>query len=123
MNAINVIKSLKLKYPGKNIVKNNKVKPTEIICELGIQNDGTGIAIAVIDKSVPHIHHVATETYEILKGNLTIYKNNQSFKLSEKEKLVINPEEKHYAEGNETWVKVTSTPPWSPKDHIILNQY
>jgi len=114
MNTEKVINELSQKYPGKKIIKNDEENPTEIICEIE-----SGLAVAVIDKSIAHYHRKTTETYEIIKGELIVYKNSIQYKLKEGDKLTINPEEMHYAVGNESWAKVYSKPAWTQKDHII----
>jgi len=77
------------------------------------------MAVSVIEKSIPHIHHKTTETYTIVKGNLTLHIENEVYELSEGEKCVIEPGKIHWAEGNETWVECYSEPGWVQEDHII----
>jgi len=114
MDIARIIKELSQKYPGRKIIKNNKENTTEIICEIE-----PGFAIAVIDKSEPHFHKKTTEVYEVIKGEISIYKDKRGYKLKKGRKLTIKPKEIHYAIGNETWVKVYSEPAWTPKDHIL----
>ncbi len=114
MDTAKVTQELSQKYPGKKIIKNKGENPTEIICEIE-----PGFAIAVIDKSESHFHKKTTEIYEVTREGLTIYKNNQEYKLQEGDKITIKPGEVHYAIGNETWVKVYSEPAWTLEDHII----
>lgn len=114
MNTQKVVEQLSNKYPGKKIIKIPEYNPKEIICEIS-----PGIAIAVIDKSEPHYHKQIAENYEILKGDLDIYKDNNKHSLTVGDKLIIEPGVIHYAIGDETWVKVTASPPWTPEDHIL----
>ncbi len=114
MNVERIIRELSEKYPRKKIIKNREENPTEIICEVE-----PGLAVAVIDKSITHYHKKTTEIYEKIKGELTVYKNGKQYKLGEGDKITIEPEEVHYAVGNETWVKALSELPWTPEDHII----
>lgn len=121
MQADIVIKKLQELYPGKSIVKNNDLHPTEIICEIepASAHPDYSIAIVVLDKSIPHVHQVTTELYEVLKGELTVTVNNRDHVLQEGDKLTILPGEFHFARGNETWFKTTSSPAWTLGDHII----
>ena len=57
---------------------------------------------------------------EVIKGVLKISKAGKTFMLHEREKIEVMPGEHHTAQGRETWVEVTSTPPWTPKDHILV---
>lgn len=114
MDTEKVIKQLSEKYPGKKIIKNNEENTTEIICEIE-----PGLAIAVIDKSEPHFHKITREVYELIKGELSVYRDNKEYKLKERDKLAIELGEVHFALGDETWVKVYSGPAWTPEDHFL----
>jgi mannose-6-phosphate isomerase-like protein (cupin superfamily) len=115
MDVTKIVKELSNKYPNKKIIKLPEDNPREIICEIS-----PGIAIAVIDKSELHYHKEITETYEMLKGDLVIYKNNEEYKLKSGENLIIEPGVAHCAVGNEAWVRVVANPPWTPDDHILI---
>jgi len=115
MNKKEVIKELSGEYPGKKIIEIPEDNPREIICEIS-----PGVAIAVIDKSEPHYHKEMTETYEILRGDLDVYKDNIKSSLSIGDKITIEPGVIHYAIGDETWVEVTANPPWSSEDHFFV---
>ena len=123
MNVSSIVEELKQKYPGKNIVLNPPVEPSEIICEIepASENPERSVAIAVIDETVEHYHRNTKEIYEVLKGKLKVVKDGAEYELHEGESMVIEPGEKHSAEGHETWIKVTSYPGWSIKDHISSN--
>ena len=43
MNTKNVVNQLKSQYPGKPIIKNSKVEPTEILCEIEPTKEHPGI--------------------------------------------------------------------------------
>ncbi|MCL5410458.1 MAG: cupin domain-containing protein [Patescibacteria group bacterium] len=116
MNKDKVLKELKEKFPGKNIILNNEANPTEIVCEIDPEN---GKAIAVIDESIPHYHNKTREYYIILDGNLELFVDNVKHSLAKDNTFEIDPRQKHYAIGKETWVEVTSVPPWKIEDHII----
>src|SRR3989338_5220876 len=106
MNSKKIIKELKKKYPGKKIIKNNEDNPTEILCEVYPSTNHLehSLAVAVIDKSFPHIHKKSRETYKVTKGKLILYIDNKKYKLSGGEKFIIEPSQVHWAEGDETWV-------------------
>lgn len=114
--ALNIDK-LKKKYPGANIVLNDPRNPTEIVCEVDPKK---GRAIAIIDKSIPHVHKYTKERYIILDGNLDLYVDGVKNELKKGDIFDIKPGQVHYAIGNETWVEALSKPPWTPKDHIII---
>jgi len=119
INAI--IEKLKAAYPGKKIILNDKNNLTEIVCEIDPTSlhPNYSIVIAVIDQSIPHYHKITEESYEILKGELTLWINDQSYVLKEGEKMSVKPGLTHWAKGDETWVKVSSHPGWTKEDHLI----
>ncbi len=116
MNAEKVIEKLKSEYPGKNIVQNSPEEPTEIVCEIDPER---GVAVAVIDRSEPHHHDKIAESYKILSGSLALYIDGSEKELEVGDEFEVYPGEVHFALGDETWVEVTSTPPWSANDHIL----
>jgi len=120
MNAPKIIAQLKSRYPRKTIVKNNEESPTEIICEIvpTVKDSKRSVAIAIIDRSEPHFHKNATERYEVTKGQLILSIDAVEYILHEGDKKTIRPGSVHFATGKETWVKTTSTPGWTPDDHI-----
>lgn len=121
MNSSRIVKELKEKYPGKNIVLLPQENPTEIICEIEptSKHPEYSKAIAVIEKSDPHFHKKSTEKYTILKGKLKITKNGKEYRISEGETFLIKPMDVHFAEGDSVWAEVISTPGWTLQDHIL----
>ena len=77
------------------------------------------MAIAVIDRSVPHYHNEVTELYEVLEGELSVFIDVVEHKLVEGDEFVIKPGSTHYAVGDETWVRCTARPGWTVEDHIM----
>lgn len=120
MRINEVIEELRSKYPGKSILLNDKHNLSEILCEVDptSRHDGFSVAVAVIDKTEPHLHKVTTEVYEVQKGELDLKVNGKTFHLTQGQSFTIQPGEIHEATGNETWVKVTSKPGWRAKDYI-----
>jgi len=123
MNVDRIVKELKTKYPGKNIVINTPENPTEIVCEIepANENPDRSVAIAILDNNIAHYHRRAKEVYEVIRGVLTINVRGKTHVLQKGQKIEINPGEYHTAEGKEVWVKVISTPAWTPDDHVLVN--
>ncbi len=119
MNTRKVVRELKRKYPRKNVVITDPENPTEVICET-LPGKDYSEAIVVIDEIRPHYHKALTETYEIMKGELTHFLGEKKRILKEGESVVIPAGSVHWAEGDEVWFKVTSTPGWTPEDHILV---
>ena len=122
MNAKKVIAELSQKYPGKKIIKLPEDNPTEILCEIdpATNHPQKSVAISIIDKSESHYHKKATETYKVIKGNLSMVIDGHKNKLEAGDSLSIKPRDIHYAIGDETWVEVYSEPGWVPEDHILV---
>lgn len=122
MNHKQLVRELAQKYPGKKVILNNEVEPTEIVCEIEPTDahEAWSEAIAVIDSSIPHIHYKTVEEYEVLEGELTIFLDGEKHVLKKGEVLIINPGIQHHAVGHETWIKVTARPGWKIEDHVII---
>ncbi|MBU2592638.1 cupin domain-containing protein [Patescibacteria group bacterium] len=121
MDSKKVIDELKRKYPGKKIIKNGEDNPSEILCEVdpSTNHPEYSLAVAVIDKSLPHSHKKTTETYKVTKGKLALFIDNKRHELKEGEELIIKPGWVHWAKGNEIWVECYSEPGWTFEDHIL----
>lgn len=122
MDADKIIRALKRKYPGKRIFKNIEKQPTEIICEVEPTDEHPeySVAIAVIDRSVPHYHQKTEEVYEVIEGELDLFIDGESIKLRRGGKHTIMPGERHYVVGQEAWIKTTAKPGWKSEDHILV---
>lgn len=109
-------------YPGRVIVENTADGASELICELEPthQHPEYSVAIAVIERSLPHVHTVATETYEVLEGTLDLVIDGVHQVLAQGDRVVISPGSVHYATGDAAWVQVTSRPGWTASDHILV---
>ena len=123
MNTQKIVEEIKKEHPGKTIILDPQDNPTEIICEIDPTSNHPekSIALAVVGRSKPHVHKKSTEVYEAVKGELTVYKNEKKFVLNEGEKIMINPSEVHYVEGDEAWFLTYSEPGWRFDDHIIVD--
>jgi len=121
MDHKRVLTEINEKYPGRKIIKLPEDNPTEILCEIEPTEDHPeySVAISVIDKSLPHYHKQVVETYEVIRGELTVFIDGVEHKLGEGEKLEVRPGQKHYAVGNETWIMCTAKPGWTVEDHIM----
>jgi len=122
MDTKKIIKQLQRDYPGKKIIKLPENNPEEILCEYELteKHPDWSEAISVINKSVPHYHKKMTETYEVLNGDLVVHVNGKKHKIKKGETFVIEPNQIHWAEGDETWIKVLAKPGWTVKDHILI---
>lgn len=118
MNASKIIKQLKKKYPGKNIIVNTPEFPLEIVVELDSKKQK--LALAVIDFARPHYHKVNTEIYEVIKGELIVYLKGETVLLKAGSKIKIKPYGIHSAVGKETWIYVHFDPGWKFEDHILV---
>lgn len=110
-----VIKELKELYSNAFIFLNNEENPTEIIAEVDPEN---GVSVAVIDKSSPHHHNHTVEKYIVQKGQLEVFIDGIRHVLNESNEVEILPGQVHSAVGDETWIKVICTPPWTAEDQI-----
>ncbi len=121
MNFQKVVIELQKLYPGKSIIKIPKENPLEIICEVEPSSNilGYSLAVAIIDKSAPHKHLKSTENYKVIKGKLNLFIENQKIVLKQEDSFLVKPNKIHWAEGNETWIEVKSTPGWTSQDHIL----
>jgi mannose-6-phosphate isomerase-like protein (cupin superfamily) len=123
MNSNKVRKELKEKYPNCTIFE-NKIdgEVVEILCEVdpSTEHEEYSLAIAIIDKSLPHFHKESVEIYKIIKGELTLYIDGESINLKEGESYTIKTNKIHWAEGNETWIECYSEPGWKFEDHILV---
>lgn len=122
MNVEEVISELNKKYPGASVFKNDEENTTEILCEIEptYEHPEYSNAIAVIDKSIAHVHYKSTETYKVIRGDLKLFVGKDKIELSEGDTYVISSGIPHWAEGNETWVECYSEPGWTVEDHIFL---
>lgn len=124
MNIDKVIRQLRTKYPGKQIIKNKNIdgKVTEIICEIDPTENHPdySFSIAVVDQSVLHVHKRLKETYKVTKGSLTVFMSDRNICLKKGNELTMEPGEIHANLGKETWITVYSKPGWILEDHIGL---
>ncbi len=122
MDLQELLASLRHEFPGRNIVCIPPEEPKEIIVELD-RDESSSQAVALIKRSEPHVHHRITERYEVLSGRLILTTSFGITSLAPGDTYIINPESVHHAEsgdGSFTRVRVTSNPPWSPDDHILV---
>jgi mannose-6-phosphate isomerase-like protein (cupin superfamily) len=116
MNKDKIVKQLKDLYPDAFIFLNDQENPTEIIAEVDPKN---GFAVAVIDSSYPHHHNFTYEKYVVKRGSLKVIIDGKSHVLNAGDEIEIKPGQVHSATGNETWIEVTTTPPWTAEDQIL----
>ncbi len=118
MNIDIVRAQLAKDYPGKKIIaiSNQNNKQTELVCEINESE-----SIAVIDSTQPHYHKKTKETYEVLRGDLSVFKNDTEFRMHAGDTLSIETGAAHYAVGGETWVKITAVPLRDASDYYIVS--
>ena len=122
MNVKKAIAELRQKYPGKKIICLPENNPSEIICEIDPSSnhpDYSG-AISVIDQTSAHYHQKTTENYEIISGALILAVDGQKHEMKAGEALTIKPGQIHSAVGDQTWIKCTARPAWTPEDHLLV---
>ena len=122
MNTKKIVETLRRQYPGKLIALNNEKKPTEIVCEAEPtdKHPAYSVAIAVVDKSLPHKHLAMEEIYTVIRGELTLHVNEEIVSLKRDESYTIEPGVVHWAEGDETWIECLAKPGWTKEDQILI---
>lgn len=118
MRVKRVIKDLKSLYPKGKIVLNTPENVMEIICELDPISQKK--AIAVVDHIRLHYHRKNTEIYKIIRGALKLNTEGRIIIIKEGEEIEIGPGVVHSADGDETWIKVSSDPGWTKEDHVFV---
>ena len=102
-------------YPGSRVIvaEDNR----EMIAEIS-----AGLAVAVIERSLPHFHLKMREIYRVLRGTLHVACGGRGFVLHEGETITIEPGQIHFARAvaEPAWIEVESEPPWSADDHFVL---
>lgn len=121
MNVESVLESLSSLYPGTKIIQNKdrEGNVVEILCIVHTTKAVSEI-VAVVDRTLAHYHKHATEIYEIIRGKLILSKEKEKLLLQVGDHIQIDPGEVHSAEGQETWVRITSRPGWNILDHAIV---
>jgi mannose-6-phosphate isomerase-like protein (cupin superfamily) len=122
MDVNKITLQLQSQFPGKTIIKVPERSPGEILCEVDPTSEHPEYskAIAIIDRSIPHVHYETKETYKVLKGSLVVHISGVEYPLKEGESIVIEPDKIHWAEGKETWVECYSEPGWRIDDHVRI---
>jgi mannose-6-phosphate isomerase-like protein (cupin superfamily) len=118
MDAAAIVERLVREFPQGTVKMIPPQDPLEIVLELpGTPEEGR--AIAVIDRSVPHVHRRTTERYDIQEGTLQLHLDGTLLTIGPGESVTILPGQVHWAVGQATRLLVTSWPPWTRDDHII----
>ena len=122
MNSKKICATLEKMYPGKAVMLLPEKNPTELLCEVepSSAHPNFSVAIAVIDKNIPHKHLKTEEIYTVIRGELTLHAGEEVITLKRDESYTIEPGVVHWAEGDETWVECLSKPGWTKDDHILI---
>ncbi len=127
MNIFRVMEILQHRYPMANtadLVRIPPDNPKELILEIARERiRGQSTAVAVIDQSEPLYHVKTVEVYQVTHGRLTMHIDNHIVQLQAGQVLIVQPLQVHWARGNQTWVKVHSSPAWTQDDHILVPKY
>lgn len=128
MDKERVTRELQARYPDKDIFLLPLEDPKEIICEVEPSKDHPDFskAVAVIERSEPHVHHKSWERYEVMEGKVVLYMGHQRRVLHKSQSVVIWPGTNHWAESvnsEEAWVMVDSSPGWTTEDHILTRNH
>ena len=124
MDTLSIINGLRKEFPGKAIVAVPEQSPEEIVCEIAPASEHADYSTAIVvycGASAKHFHRNTKETYFVEKGTLTVYIGDTKHVLSEGESIDIPLDIIHWAEGNNTRIRVESKPGWTFADHIVVS--
>lgn len=114
----------------KNKIEIPEDDPKEVIYEVVTRDDkdaGFGLAVADITESAPHYHSEMTEVYSLVSGRVVVkFGGEQRVLLSPGDTIVIPPDTVHSAktlQAGPARVAILSLPPWSPEDHILVEEH
>lgn len=119
-----ILGELKVKYPGKNAYDLDG-RGMHFCCEIDpvTKHPDWDRCIEVLILSKPHKHLKTKQWYTVLKGNLTLHVNDETFHLKVGDKHTINPGEAHWAESeDESWAELYSEPGWTKEEHIRVGE-
>ncbi len=124
MNVRKIKKEFAEKYPEATIILLPHDHPREILCEIdpATNHPDYSVAISVIERSAPHYHKIATEEYEVLSGEITLFLGDEKRVLKPGDKVIIKPGTVHWTKAKSARVKCTSRPGGVPKDHILYER-
>ncbi len=118
--ARRILAELQDAYPGREVYELGgnemhfvcEVEPTE-------EHPEYDKTVEVIIASEPHKHLKMTQTYKVLKGELTLFIEDEVIPLHTGDICTVEPNNVHWAKGTEnSWVEIYSTPGWTEEDHI-----
>ncbi|PIP64935.1 hypothetical protein COU77_00650 [Candidatus Peregrinibacteria bacterium CG10_big_fil_rev_8_21_14_0_10_49_16] len=127
MNAENTLQLFEDAYGGgEEVIQLPPEDPTEIICVIHPTDEHPewSRAVAAIEKSVPHVHRITTETYRMIRGVLHLHCDDEVHRLVEGDVYVVHPGQVHWGETKEdddlAIVDVECRPGWTAEDHILV---
>lgn len=109
----------------RDLIRNKKVSPAEIVYELTTQETGLpfGIAIADIEQSDSHFHKKTIETYTVAQGDLEVTLDGEKHLLRPGDVIRIEPEVVHSARSlsdKPARLVVICVPEFSVDDYFLV---
>jgi hypothetical protein len=116
-----IINELKEKYPSASVWDVDG-SGKHFVAEVEPSKDHPEYdrAIEVIISSKPHKHLKMIQEYKVIVGDLELHLGDRVVILCQGEKHIIRPGIIHWANGDECWVEIYSTPGWTKEDHIQI---
>lgn len=117
-----ILTQLKTKYPDKDCYDLDG-RGLHFVCEVEPVSEHPEYdrAVEVIIAAKPHKHLKMTQHYTVLSGTLRLHIGNKTVELKEGDQYTVGPGNIHWAESNEVWAEIYSTPGWTKEDHIRVD--
>lgn len=114
-----ILAQLKARYPDKDCYDLDG-RGLHFICEVEPVKEHPEYdkAVEVIIAARPHKHLKMKQSYTVVSGLLKLHVGDKIIELKKGEKYTVEPGNIHWAESNEAWVEIYSTPGWTKEDHI-----
>lgn len=122
MDARQVTRELRRKFPHATILSNGGEDTTELICEVEsvFEHSEFNRIVAVIDRIPGNFNRRSKLTWRVLEGTLNLFPHGQRQILTIGESYTIEPYVLYWAEGDATWVEIRATPAWTIDDRRVV---